>query len=163
MAKNPVLTVTAVLACGFALCARAGERQQFSSIVFGTQTHQTRLQLDGTDVYGTFATDEVVISSDLPDSHPLQNLSGKCAGVGEKVEGRSRIGGHCALSNANGGKFALRFVVDPALKPDWDGSFEMTGTEGNAAGWKASCKWGKTVEFPGESYVQRWSCSAEKP
>ena len=155
--------VAGLLACSMVVSARAGESEQFSSIVFGTQTHETRLQLDGPNVYGTFATDEVVVSTDLPDSHPLQNLSGKCTGVGERVEGKEKVGGHCALSNAGGGKLALNFVVDSRLKPEWEGSFEMTGIEGNAVGWKASCKWGKTKEFSGDRYVQRWSCSAQKP
>ena len=163
MAKNSVCAVAGVLACGLAISAQAGEKQQFSSIVFGKAINETKLQLEGANTYGTFAVDEVVVSIDLPESHPLQNLSGKCAGVVEKVGGNSKVGGHCAYSNPNGGKFGLSFVVDPSLKPGWDGSFEMTGIEGNSAGWKASCKWGKTVNFSGERYVQRWACAAEKP
>lgn len=162
MAKHPARAVAAVLACGCALSAQAGEREQFSSIVFGRQVNETRLQLDGTNEYGTFAADEVVIAVDLPDSHPLQNLSGKCAGVGERVEGKGKVGGHCTFTNPGGGKVAVSFVVDPALKPDWEGSFQLLGLEGSAAGWKASCKWGRTVDFPPDRYVQRWSCSAEK-
>jgi len=163
MAKNSVCAVAGALAWGLAISAQAGEKLQFSSIVFGRQINETKLQLEGANTYGTFAVEEVVVSIDLPESHALQNLSGKCAGVGEKVDGNSKVGGHCAYSNPNGGKFALSFVADPSVKPEWDGSFEMTGIEGNAAGWKVSCKWGKTVSFPGERYVQRWACTAEKP
>jgi hypothetical protein len=163
MAKNSVCAVAGVVACGLAFSAQAGEKQQFSSIVFGKQINETKLQLEGANAYGTFATDEVVISIDLPESHPLQNLSGKCTGVGEKLDGKGKMGGHCVYSNPNGGKFALSFVADPHLKPEWGGSFEMSGIEGNAVGWKASCKWGKTVDFSGERYVQRWLCAAEKP
>jgi hypothetical protein len=163
MTKNSVCAAAGLLACGLAISAQAGEKQQFSSIVFGNQINETKLQLERANAYETFAADEVVVSIDLPESHPLQNLSGKCAGVGEKVDGNGKMGGHCAYSNPKGGKFALSFVVDAGLKPEWDGSFEMTGIEGNAVGWKASCKWGKTVGFSGERYVQRWSCAAEKP
>jgi hypothetical protein len=162
MARNSVSVAAAVVACGLVASAQAGEKLQFSSIVFGKAINETKLDLERTHLYETFASDEVVVSVELPDAHPLQNLSGKCAGVGERVEGKGRMGGHCAYTNSSGGKFALSFVTDPSLKPDWDGSFEMTGIEGNAAGWKASCKWGKLVEFSGERYVQRWSCAAEK-
>ena len=90
MAKNSVCAVAGVLACGLVFSAQAGEKQQFSSIVFGKQINETKLQLEGTNAYETLATDEVVISIDLPESHPLQNLSGKCAGIGEKFDGKAR-------------------------------------------------------------------------
>jgi hypothetical protein len=162
MAKHPARAAAAIVACGLAMSAQAGEKTQFSSIVFGKQISETRLQLDGSNEYGTFAAEEVVVGTDLPDVHPLQNLTGKCTGVGERVEGKGKVGGHCVLANPDGGKVALSFVVDPALSPEWEGTFELTGLDGTARGWRASCKWGKTVQLPPDRYVQRWSCSAEK-
>jgi len=149
--------------CCLTPAGQAGEKQSFAGIAFGKQINETKLQLDGKNGYRTFATDEVVVSEDLPESHPLQNLSGKCTGVGEMLDGKGTMGGHCAYSNPNGGKAVLHFVSDPQLAPGWDGTFEMLGIEGNAVGWRANCKFGKTVGFPGDRYVQRWSCIAEKP
>jgi hypothetical protein len=163
MNRRSVRAAVLTLTCGAALSAQAGEKLQFSSIAFGTSATETRLQLGGSNAYGTFSSDELVVSADLPDSHPLQNLSGRCTGVAEKTGDSLKVNGHCVYSNPGGGKFALTFVVDPSVKPDWAGTFEMTGIDGNATGWKASCKWSPNVDFPGERYVSRWSCSAEKP
>ncbi len=162
MARFSVCALGWLLACGLGGPAQAGEKQAFSSIAFGKQVNETRLQLEGKNGYETFATDEVIVSVELPETSPLQNLSGKCTGVGERLDGKETMGGYCTYSNPAGGKFVLHFVVDPRLAPEWDGTFEMSGTEGNAAGWKASCKFGRTVGFPPERYVQRWSCVAEK-
>jgi len=163
MNKLSVQVAVLTVACGAAFSAQAGEKLQFSSIAFGTSATETRLELEGSHAYGTFSSDELVVSVDMPNSHPLQNLSGKCTGVAEKAGDSLKVSGHCVYSNPGGGKFALTFVVDPSLKPDWAGTFEMTGIDGNATGWKASCKWSPNVDFPGQRYVSRWSCSAEKP
>ena len=162
---NKLFVQVAILtvACGAASSTQAGEKLQFSSIAFGTSATETKMQLDGSNTYGIFLSDELVVSLNMPDSHPLQNLSGKCGGVSEKTGGGVKAGGHCVYSNLAGGKFSLNFVVDPSLKPDWAGTFEMTGIDGNATGWKVSCKWSPTVDFPDQRYVSRWSCSAEKP
>lgn len=163
MTKKPVVSaVVSAIACGLTCSVAAGEKLQFSSIVFGSSATETRLQLEGSDAYGTFTSDELVVSVNLPDSHPLQNLSGKCAGAVERIGGTRKITGHCTYGNPTGGKFVLSFVVDPSMGPEWAGTFEMSGTEGNASGWKASCKWSPNVDFPGQRYVSRWSCSAEK-
>src|SRR5437879_13735174 len=58
MAKNSVCAVAGVLACGLVFSAQAGEKQQFSSIVFGKQINETKLQLEGTNAYETFARSE---------------------------------------------------------------------------------------------------------
>lgn len=162
MCKKSQCALAASIACGLTCPAYAAEKLQFSSMVFGTSQTETRLQLGGSDSYATFSSDELVISVDIPDSHPLQNLSGKCLGVAEKVGGSLKAGGHCTYSNPAGGEFALSYVVDPSLKPDWAGTFEMTGIKGNATGWKANCRWRAPAKYPGQRYLTRWSCSAEK-
>jgi hypothetical protein len=163
MGKKRESALAAAIACGLTCPLQAGEKLQFSSIVFGTSATETRLELGGSNVYAVFSSDELVISVDIPNSHPLQNLSGKCTGVADKVGGNLKAGGYCTYSNPTGGKFVLNYVVDPSLKPEWAGTFEMTGIEGNATGWKARCKWKPPVDYPGQRYVSRWSCSAEKP
>jgi hypothetical protein len=163
MSGNLVRVAAGAIACGLACSAVAGEKLQFSSIVFGTSATETRLQLEGSDVYGTFTSDELVVSVNLPDSHPLQNLAGKCTGAIEKIGGTRKASGYCTYGNPTGGKFALSFVVDSSLGPEWAGTFEMKVIEGNASGWKASCKWSPNMDFPGQRYLSRWSCSAEKP
>ena len=67
MAKNSVCAVAGVLACGLVFFAQAGEKQQFSSIVFGKQINGVlpARMLDA-GIGGSARAPSPTIGSDLP-------------------------------------------------------------------------------------------------
>ena len=150
-----------LLVCAASLPANAGERQPISTIVFGVaNSSPVELGMDGQVV--TVTTEEIVVSTALDGSHPLQNMSGRCGGSVETKDGISRGRGFCVYTNPEGGKWTMSFD----LGPDHDGAsgaFELSGVEGNAAGWKGRGKWGQTVQFGRNRFVQRWTGWIEKP
>jgi hypothetical protein len=153
--------VASVLACAASIPAGAGERQPISTVVFGVAS-MSPLELGTNGLVVTVTSDEIVVSTGLDEAHPLQNISGRCGGSVETKDGVSKGSGFCVYTNAKGGKWTMSFDLVPGHAGD-SGTFELFGVEGNAAGWKGSGKWGPTVDFGRNRFVQRWTGWIEKP
>jgi hypothetical protein len=156
-----VAITASLIACTASIPASAGERQPISTIVFGVaSTSPIELGTNGQVV--TVTTEEIVVSTALDGAHPLQNMSGRCGGSVETKDGISQGRGFCIYTNPQGGKWTMTFYLGPDRDGD-SGAFEISGVEGNAAGWKGRGKWGQTVQFGRDRFVQRWTGWIEKP
>ena len=162
MPKRVGAALTAsLLAFAASVAAHAGERQPISTIVFGVAT-ASPIELGTNGQVVTVTTEEIVVST-VPDGmHPLQNMFGRCGGSVETRDGISQGRGFCVYTNREGGKWTMSFNLGPDRDGD-SGAFEISGVEGNAAGWKGRGKWGQTVQFGGNRFVQRWTGWIEKP
>jgi hypothetical protein len=156
-----VAITASLLACTASIPASAGERQPISTIVFGVAT-TSPIELGTNGQVVTVTTEEIVVSTALDGAHPLQNMSGRCGGSVETKDGISQGRGFCIYTNPQGGKWTMTFDLGPDRDGD-SGAFEISGVEGNAAGWKGRGKWGQTVQFGRDRFVQRWTGWIEKP
>ena len=148
-----VAMTASLLACSASIAASAGERQPISTIVFGIAT-ASPIELGTNGQVVTVTTEEIVVSTALDGAHPLQNMSGRCGGSVETKDGISQGRGFCIYTNPQGGKWTMTFDLGPDRDGD-SGAFEISGVEGNAAGWKGRGKWGQTVQFGRNRFVQR--------
>jgi hypothetical protein len=147
--------------CSSAACfaAQAAGATEFSSRVFGVDKSQV-IELGPSRRYILISTEEIVVTDGLAEGHPLNSISGPCAGAIERNGSVRKGGGYCLYSNAKGGKWLLTWEIAADGK---GGAFQLTGTEGDAAGWKGSGRWGPSVEFPQGRFLDAWSGSVEKP
>jgi hypothetical protein len=147
--------------CSSAACvaAQAAGATEFSSRVFAIDKSQT-LDLSKSRRYILVSTEEIVVADGLADGHPLKSISGTCAGALERNDGVFKGGGYCVYSNAKGGKWLLTWDI---AADGNGGAFQLTGTDGDAFGWKGSGHWGQSVEFSQGRFLEIWSGSVEKP
>lgn len=94
---------------------------------------------------------------------PMQYAAGPCSGIIEIKDGAGSGHGYCIRTNPSGGKWILRWDVLPDLSKGVTGKWEITGVDGNAAGWKGAGVWGPIVyPLPGK-YINSFSGALEKP
>jgi hypothetical protein len=158
--KCSAIATTLLVCVSAAMNAQAADRQQVAGTVFGTDKSQS-LEVGKQHNFVAIVSSETIVFDALGDDHPLQNLSGTCSGSVETKDGVSKGGGYCIYKNLKGGKWLLTWDVD-AGKGD-QGSYRLSGTEGNALGWKGAGTWGQSRDFGEQHYVQRWVGWVEKP
>jgi hypothetical protein len=147
--------------CSLAACfaAQAAGATEFSSRVFGVDKSQV-LDLGASRRYILVSTEEIVVADRLPEGHPLKSISGTCAGAVERNGSVRKGGGYCVYSNAKGGKWLVAWDIGA---DGMGGELQLTGTEGDAAGWKGTGHWGPSVDFSQGRFLDAWTGSVEKP
>lgn len=148
-----------VVACLAAQPVLAAPTAEVTSRVFGIDKSQV-LELDNKRRFSLISTEEIVVTDGLEEGHPLKNLSGSCAGSLEVAGGVYTGGGYCVYSNPQGGKWLLSWAI---AADGSGGTYRLTGTDGNAIGWKGAGRWGQNIDFPRGRYVQTWSGTLDKP
>jgi hypothetical protein len=94
---------------------------------------------------------------------PMQYAAGPCGGVMEIKDGKGSGSGYCVRTNPSGGKWLLKWELNPDLSKGVTGKWEMTGIEGNAMGWKGGGTWGPIVNIAPGKYVNQFVGQLEQP
>lgn len=92
-------------------------------------------------------------------STPMQYAAGPCGGVIEIKDGKGSGNGYCIRTNLSGGKWEL----NPDLSKGVTGKWEITGIEGNAAGWKGGGTWGPVTNTTPGKYINQFVGQLEQP
>jgi hypothetical protein len=96
-------------------------------------------------------------------STPMQYAAGPCAGVMEIKDGNGSGTGYCVRINPSGGKWLVKWELNPDLSKGMTGKWEITGIEGQTIGWRGEGTWGPIVNTAPGKYINQFVGQLERP
>jgi hypothetical protein len=161
---NKNLAVILAAAAAFALTsAHAGERIPVKGAYSGIDKGQV-LELAPNHMIISVINEGLGYVLEAPgDATPMHLAAGPCSGVMEIKDGKGSGHGYCVRTNPAGGKWVLKWELNPDLSKGATGKWQITGVEGNAMGWKGGGTWGPIVNTLPGKYVNSFVGFLEKP
>lgn len=153
MRKYLVLMLSAVTAFSYS-SAYAGERVPIKGTYTGIDKSQV-LELGKNHKIISIVNEGLGYVLEAPaDATPLHLSAGPCGGVVEIKDGRGVGTGYCVRTNPAGGKWIVKWEIDPDISKGRTGKWEATGIEGNALDWKGGGTYGPVINtIPGKFAV----------
>lgn len=156
------IVVWAAVAASMSFTSYAGERIPIKGTYSGVDKSQV-LELSKTHTISSVMSEGLGYVLEAPgDATPMQYSAGLCGGVMEIKDGKGAGSGYCIRTNPSGGKWLLKWELNPDLSKGVTGKWEITGIEGNATGWKGGGTWGPVVNTAPGRYVNQFVGSLEK-
>jgi len=163
MKKALGLVVSAAMAASLTAVTHAGERVPIKGTYSGVDKSQV-LELSKTHTLISVMNEGLGYVLEGPGAAtPMQYAAGPCGGLMEIRDGKGSGNGYCVRTNPSGGKWLLKWELNPDLSNGVTGKWEITGIEGNAMGWKGGGTWGPIVNTGPGKYVNQFVGQLEQP
>lgn len=135
----------------------AGERLSIRG-KYGGMNRREMLQVAPDHVIVTVLSESMGCFVDPPhDGTPLHLAAGPCRGVIEIKNARASGSGYCLRTNPSGGRWLLKWMVDPDASQGVHGTWEIAGVSGNAIGWKGGGVYAPSTETGEGRFVDYFS------
>jgi hypothetical protein len=162
MKKHLLIILSAISALSFS-SIHAGERIPIKGTYSGIDKSQV-LELAANHMMISVVNEGLGYVLDAPgDATPMHHAAGPCGGVMEIKDGKGAGNGYCIRTNPAGGKWVLKWELNPDLSKGPTGKWQISGIEGNATGWKGGGTWGPIVNTSPGKFINSFVGSLEKP